>query len=129
MCPIDYRKLTDTEIFPSTTSGIGPWSFFINLSRHVVINSIQMYTSDWKKQWYENNLLQQSEKKFQVNELYLNLLLWLTQSIYNIQHAGRQWLKTIVTRKGLRRRDTQLESIPFPFCRFDMPEVDLRETI
>ena len=28
-----------------------------------------------KKQWYENNLLQQSEKKFQVNELYLNLLL------------------------------------------------------
>ena len=42
--------LTETDIFPNTSSGIGPLSFFINLSRHVVINSIQINTSD-----YQNN--------------------------------------------------------------------------
>lgn len=40
--------LTETDIFPNTSSGIGPLSFFINLSRHVVINSIQINTSDYQ---------------------------------------------------------------------------------
>lgn len=58
-CEINFAKLhvnaldtilTETDIFPNTSSGIGPLSFFINLSRHVVINSIQINTSD-----YQNN--------------------------------------------------------------------------
>ena len=40
--------LTETDIFPNTSSGIGPLSFFINLSRHVVISSIQINTSDYQ---------------------------------------------------------------------------------
>ena len=66
--------LTETDIFPNTSSGIGPLSFFINLSRHVVINSIQINTSD-----YQNNT------QIHVNKTTIELKL---SSLYQVSEIA-----------------------------------------